>query len=72
MTNICLPTAITSVVTTDFWLEYSIVGTFIVNLGKSSMVGQYLKQLLYGKMVGGGWAALESGTVSLTSTLLMF
>jgi hypothetical protein len=72
MTNICLPIAITSVVTTDFWLEYSIVGTFIVNLGKSSMVGQYLKQLLYGKMVGGGWAALESGTVSLTSTLLMF
>ena len=56
MTNICLPTAITSVVTTDFWLEYSIVGTFIVNLGKSSMVAQHVKQLLYVKMLGGGWS----------------
>ena len=56
MTNICLPTAITSVVTTDFWLEYSIVGTFIVSLGKSSMVAQHLKQLLYVKMLGGGWS----------------
>ena len=45
MTNICLPTAITSVVTTDFWLEYSIGGTFIVNLGKDSMVALDLKQL---------------------------
>ena len=56
MTNICLPTGITSVVTTDFWLEYSIVGTFIVSLGKSSMVAQHLKQLLYVKMVGWGWS----------------
>ena len=56
MTNICLPIAITSVVTTDFWLEYSIAGTFIVNLGKSSMVVQHLKQLLYVKMVGWGWS----------------
>ena len=56
MTNICLPTGITSVVTTDFWLEYSIAGTFIVNLGKSSMVAQHVKQLLYVKMLGGGWS----------------
>ena len=56
MTNICLPIAITSVVTTDFWLEYSIAGTFIVNLGKSSMVAQHVKQLLYVKMLGGGWS----------------
>jgi hypothetical protein len=56
MTNICLPTGITSVVTTDFWLEYSIGGTFIVSLGKSSMVAQHLKQLLYVKMVGWGWS----------------
>ena len=56
MTNICLPIAITSVVTTDFWLEYSIGGTFIMNLGKGSMVVQHLKQLLYVKMVGWGWS----------------
>lgn len=45
MTNTCLPKKAISVVTNDFRLEYSIAGTFTVNLGKGSMMAQYIKQL---------------------------
>lgn len=67
MTYTCLLTSTTSVVPRDYWLDNGIAEALTLNLGEGSV--EALNMLEWWMAEG---MALESRTLNLTSTVLMF